>query len=330
LIAHQRVPDSVGVKTAPTGTVNLSIVIVNYNGATFIEHCLASARRECGWSVEIIVLDNASTDDSVAILRRSSHDVILIESTENLGFARGVNAAAKFATAPVIMLLNPDAQVRDGVYRALHLLVSDSSIGVVGPRVCYPNGDLQLSCGFDHTPLRIVMSWTGCDRIAGLWRWIGRVDRSRLDYSSTHDTRWVSGACFLVKREIWDRVGGFDPRYFMYVEDVDFCRTVRVLGKRVVYSPVMTVVHREGGTVEGFNEAALHRSAKSYLAYCRKWHGESSALFVRFALALIFSLRWVVLSLIIAAQRASPERRRKAAAQRRLALALIFERWSKV
>jgi hypothetical protein len=118
-------------------------------------------------------------------------------------------------------------------------------------------------------------------------------ERRLSHYESIRDVAWVSGCCLLTPRALWDAIGGLDERFFMYVEDVDYCRRVRKEGYRVVYDPTLELVHAEGGSVSGFNRAAIARSCSSYLSYTRKWSGQVAALALRGMLGMAMLLRGV-------------------------------------
>ena len=306
----------------------ISVIIVNYNGATFIEQCLESVRRNCGSLAEIVVLDNASTDESIELLAKLPYCIQLVKSEVNLGFARGVNTAARNTSGSVLLLINPDAQLRDPIQPALDRLRSDTNIGVLGLNISFPDGQPQESYGFDHTPARIVLSWTGLARLPIFGHLFARSESRYRRYSDERYVEWVSGAGLLVKRSTWSRVGGFDERYFMYVEDVDFCKSVRTIGERVAYTPRVRVSHKVGGSVLGYNEPALLRTARNYLLYCDKWHGSVSVELVRFGLAVVFFARWIAMSIRNFFSLGDIDRlKNQAIAQRHVAAALLFRRW---
>jgi N-acetylglucosaminyl-diphospho-decaprenol L-rhamnosyltransferase len=303
----------------------LSVVVVNYNGAKFIEQCLESVVGTCGSSTEIVVLDNASSDESIGVIRRQPYPIRLITSNVNLGFARGVNTAIRASRGSVLLLLNPDAQICDPIDPALDQMRSRPDIGVLGLKVSYPDGRPQASYGFDHTPFRIILSWAGFGRLPVVGHFFSLHERRFSHYTTGRDVDWVSGACLLLRRSTWSRIGGFDEKYFMYVEDVDFCKSVRKSGERVSYTPTVHVRHREGGSVVGFNEMAMIRTVRNYLVYCRKWHSGASAEVVRIGLAMVCMARWLLLSLgNMLVKWSTSNVSSKVAAQKHVAAALLF------
>ena len=270
----------------------LSIVIVNYNGKHFMDDCLESIAQCVTDSHEVIVIDNASSDASADYIQDKFPFVRLIRSDENLGFTGGNNRAAKIARGEILLLLNNDTFIKTNINPLLKLFDSDDDLGVVGCRMRYGDGRLQHTFGYTHTPCTIVCSWLGLKRIKFLPKMFRRevIDEHEYDRYQP-DVSWVSGAFLMVRRNLWNQLGGFDDRYFMYMEDVDLCRRITELDYRVAYSPDVEIVHYEGSGKPWIGRAALTRTARSYLIYTYKYYGLPGRLFVRFGLAFVFTLR---------------------------------------
>lgn len=273
--------------------VSLSILVVNYNGEHFIGKCMERMLQRISPSTEVIVIDNHSTDRSLDELRRFGSQIKLIESDRNAGFSGGMNLCAERAKGKWLMLLNPDTMLGFDPSEMVACAESTTDVGVLGPRLLYPDGRQQFSFGYEHSPGRIVASWLGGDRLA---RWTGlwSLQERRPDrYASTREVAWVSGACLLTPRELWNELGGLDERFFMYVEEVDYCRRVRGAGKRVLYEPRFELTHAEGGSAAGFNRAGLSRSCTSYVKYVDKWNGSQAAVVTRVFLGIALTIRAV-------------------------------------
>lgn len=270
----------------------VSVVIVNFNGLRFLRACLESLRKALlGVSHEIIIVDNASADGSGAFLTTEFPDVHLIQSDKNLGFTGGNNLGAKFAKGRFLLLLNNDTECKNH-FGPLIECFFDLQVGAAGCLLRYGDGRLQSSVGYEHTPSRIVLSWVGLSRFFGRSTLFSRTQYDPAFYAqSHHDLAWVSGACLLTRTDIWRQLGGFDEQFFMYCEDVDYCRRVRQLGFRVVFSPHSDVTHYEGAGKAWIGELALLRTVRSYLIYVNKHFGRQSRFFVGVFLSAVFLLR---------------------------------------
>ncbi|HET7832226.1 MAG TPA: glycosyltransferase family 2 protein [Gallionella sp.] len=269
----------------------LSIIIVNYNGRQFLADCLDSIARHVSCPHEVIIVDNASRDGSCDFLRSHYPDVQLIESRVNTGFTGGNNLGAQYARGKLLLLLNNDTRLVTDLSPVLRQF-DDPQLGVLGCRLRYGDGRQQLSIGFDHTPMRLVLSWLGLGSISALPRWFRRSEMCLDKYAQDHaNVAWVSGACLFTPRALWQQVGGLDTGYFMYVEDVDYCKRVRLAGYRVAYTAAAEVVHYEGSGRAWVGGSALRHTMHSYLRYSKKFHSSFSVLSLRALLAAVMLAR---------------------------------------
>lgn len=264
----------------PTEAVRLSVLLVSYNTQGLLDRCLGAldaARAQAGGVSEVIVVDNASHDGSVAHLAAHHPSVRVIVSPSNLGFGRANNLALEASQGDYILLLNTDAFVEpDALRRTLAFMDAHPDVGVLGVRLVGGDGLLQPSCRYFPTP------WNEAVQRMGLQRWFPRtrlVDDMDWDHASVRDCDWVTGCFYLVRRQTVDEVGLFDPRYFLYNEEVDHCMAVRRAGWRVVYFPDTTVIHLGGEsaqTLATLNQATRQVSViqlESSLLYHRKQGG---------------------------------------------------------
>lgn len=273
--------------------IDLSIVIVNFNGMRFLDDCLRSIADNVSCRYEVIVVDNASVDESCAFIRSHYPNVRLIESSVNTGFTVGNNIGVHQASADFVLLLNNDTQMLTDIAPALQQF-TDPRLGALGCRLYYGDGRQQPSFGFDHTPLRIVLSWLGASRFGTLPNVFRRIENRDANY--TYDrlsVDWVSGAFLMTRKDVWMQLGGLDERYFMYVEDVDYCKRVRDLGYRVAYLASIEIIHHEGAGRAWVGGKALLNTMQSYLKYSRKFHGHLAAALVRAALCAVMLSRAV-------------------------------------
>jgi hypothetical protein len=227
---------------------DLSVCIVNWNTRQDLEEAIASVlASDPGLNLEVIVLDNASTDDSADMVRNRFPGVKLLESAENLGFARGYNRAAREASGRHLLVLNPDTVVRMGALRRLvEFMDSQPDAGAAGPRLLNPDGTLQFSCRHFPTPMAAILRNTFLGRLLPRNRFTRSYLMADWDHTTAQPVDWVSGAAICIRRETWERVGGFDERFFMYAEDIDWCLRAQQAGWTVYYVPDAVIVHRIG------------------------------------------------------------------------------------
>lgn len=269
----------------------LSIVIVNYNGLRFLDECIASIAAHVHCSHEVIIVDNASADDSVAYIARNFPQVRLIPSAVNTGFTGGNNIGVRAAKGELVLLLNNDTKLLTPIDAAVAAF-KDASLGALGVHLFYGDGRNQPSVGYEHTPARIVLSWLGLASVAALSNVFRRTETDSAFYDRAHaDVAWVSGAFLLTRRTLWNAIGGLDERYFMYVEDVDYCKHVQLHGFKVAYLPDVRVCHYEGAGKAWIGQAALTRTVRSYKLYLVKHYGALVARLSGTLLAAVLGLR---------------------------------------
>lgn len=250
---------------------DLSIIVVSYNARADLERCLASLAAGAQTTrCEVIVVDNASTDGSAA-LARTFPNVQVIASPENRGFAAANNTGIRASSGRALLLLNSDTIVPPGaIDRLMGELSANPQATVVGPRLVDAQGRAELSFGRMITPLnelrqkRLVRG-----NAAGQPRIVREVERMT---KVRQWPDWVSGACLLVRRDAADAVGLLDDRFFMYVEDVDFCASIRARGGRVLFTPDVEIVHLRGRSAAAAPAATRAAYRRSHLAFYRKHH----------------------------------------------------------
>ena len=277
---------------------DVSVLIVNYNGLRFLDECLESIKTAFSrYSYEVVVVDNASSDGSQACLQARS-DIRYIESLENTGFTGGNNLAARSARGKVLLLLNNDTRIEGQLDSLIDQALAEQ-VGAAGSRLVYSDGRTQFSVGFHHRPLRLVLSWLGLEKKHRLPSIFRRMETDPAYYEQSHTSvDWVSGACLATRREIWERLGGFDEAFFMYCEDVDYCLRVRNSGFKVAFVAETCVTHYEGAGRPWIGGMALQRTGRSYLIFTQKHFGSYFAKLVGFSLAMLFTLRSMVFALV--------------------------------
>lgn len=239
-----------------SGQPAVSIIVVTYNSLGVIGSCLDALARDGAppTEVEVIVIDNLSTDDTVAVLHERYPWVRVIENDENAGFSRAVNLAATHALGRHLLLLNPDARISaEGVARLSRLLDSDPSIGAAAP-VLENEGEevVILAAGHAPTVAKMFLHQSGLSRLGRRWRVLEGHYLFAADVrEGVRDVDWVSGGCLMVPRDVWRRAGGLTDRWFMYAEDVEFCLRLRAAGLRVIIDAGERAQHALGGSSSG-------------------------------------------------------------------------------
>jgi len=251
---------------------HLSIVIVTYNSHADIGRCLSSlVEHPPTIDHETVVVDNASTDGTAVDIRQRWTGIRVIDAGANLGFARANNLGIRQTHGGLILLLNPDTIVPTGaIDRLIAALDARPDAAIAGPRLVSGDGRAELSFGPMLSPfseLRQKVLVRGGERGFGpVATYVERLTRQ------PRDVDWVSGACMLVRRADAEAAGLMDERFFMYVEDVDFCAAVRARGRKVLFAPAAEIVHFRGqsrATAAAPTERAYRRSQ---IAFYEKHH----------------------------------------------------------
>lgn len=227
--------------------LDYSIIIVNYNTRQLLLNCLQSVvDTNIGKQLEIYVVDNASTDGSVAAVQASFPQVHLIANDTNLGFAQANNQVLAQAHGDILVLLNPDTIVRRGAFDALeHTFEQDPVIGVIGPQLLNPDGSIQPSCGSFASAWTEFLFQTFLYKLVPSAFPLGKVVHllQRSLYNNLHEVDWVTGACLAIRKDVVERIGFLDEAFFMYGEDMEWCWRARQAGYKVCYQPEAQVVH---------------------------------------------------------------------------------------
>ena len=253
----------------------VAVIIVNYNAGDDLRLALKSVATECaGLDWQGVVVDNASSDGSASSVAAFSPRVSLLRNDVIAGFSRAANQASAASSAPLLLLLNPDCQLRPGALSALRaVLDAEPACAVAGPRILDPDGEVQGSARGDPDMLTGMFGRTGeLRRLLPFLPAARRnvvVDEAIASGETSRVVDWVSGACMLIRRAALERVGGFDERYFLYWEDADVCRRLRQRGYQIRYVPGAVATHAVGRSSRTARESsirAFHESAYRYYA----------------------------------------------------------------
>ena len=275
-------------------TPDLSIIIVNWNVRELLRACLRSlAPARAKLALQVIVVDSHSSDDSVAMVRQEFPWVELIACEENVGFPRGNNLGLARANGRYILLLNPDTEVvGQALTTMLAYLESHPAVGALGPQLLNPDGSVQSSRRRFPTLATALFESTWLEPLApaSILRHYYVEDVAD---GETAVVDWVTGACLLVRREVVDQIGGLDEDYFMYSEELDWCRRIRAAGWQIVYLPTAQVIHHVGKSSEQAVTARHINFQRAKLRYFYKYHGRLTAGLLR--LFILLNYVWQLL-----------------------------------
>jgi len=278
----------------PAATCAVSVVIVSYNVADLLAAAIGSVLEDlerAGIDSEVIVVDNASADGSAATVRERFPSVRLITNAANVGFGRAANQGMLAAHGELVVVLNPDASVHPGFFAAIKdYLAREPRVGLVGPHIIHADGTTQPSCRRSYTLATAFLESTPLQ-----W-WFGETPDLRrfycrdLDETQAAKVDWVEGACLIARREVMQAVGGFDPRFFMYFEETDWCRRIRDAGWDVAYFPGAQALHHGSRSADQDLIARALNFHRSRHAFMAKERGRLVALLLRVVIGVLFAV----------------------------------------
>ena len=258
--------------------IDVSVIIVNYNTAHLLLEVVEKLEQATqGLRLQYIFVDNASVDHSVALIQKEFPQAALIVNATNVGFGRANNQALALAQGRYFLLLNTDAFVAsDTLSKTVAYMDGNPSCGILGVRLEGRDGELQPCARYFPTPTNLFLQRSGLSRF---FTSVRLVDDMGWDHASIRSCDWVVGCYYLVRRELVDAIGLFDPKYFLYFEEVDHCFAAKRAGWDVVFYPHTTVVHLGGESAKSSGEitqSGRQLSAlqvESELLFFRKNHG---------------------------------------------------------
>ena len=253
--------------------VRISVIIVSYNSESFIEKCIVSVLKNLPPDGEVLILDNASTDRTVVLLEKFLTKIKLIKSNENLGFSRGNNKAVREATGEYLFFLNPDTEINEPIFdEIIEFYEETPDAGIVGPKLIMENGEVQPTVRKLPTILGAFKEYILGTKFA-YGQYVPKTENPL-------EVEMVYGAAMLIRKDLFEKLGGFEEKYFLYYEDADLCKRVRKNGQKIYYYPKIAIKHLVGATQTSQDKYRLN------LASAALYHGFLG----RLALTVIFQI----------------------------------------
>lgn len=278
-----------------SSVIDISILIVSYNTCAVLRECLQSVEASTGsLTIETIVIDNASRDDSVAMVRKEFPSVKVIETGQNLGFGNANNRAYEEATGRYIILLNSDAFLfPDTLQLSIRKMEEDPRTGLASGRLVGRDGALQPSARMFPSPLIQFLVMSGLARRFPRSRFFGQGDRTWADPMQPAEVDWVPGAYSIIRNDVLQKVGFFDPVFFLYYEEVDLCWRIQKAGYKIMYWPEIEVIHIGGESSRQVKTLEMSKGGAQLIL----WRMRSTLLFYRKHMPGKISLiRWLEVS----------------------------------
>jgi len=261
--------------------MDLSVVVVTYNSRSCVLDCLRSLDRARGaLAMEVLVVDNASADGTAGVVRAGEPAARVVETGDNLGYAKAVNRGIRESGGEFVLVLNPDCVVAEGALAALHAWMrSHARCAIAAPRIRNTDGSVEFSARSFPGPFTFLFNRYSL--LTRLWPanpWSRRYLLSDWDHASPRSVDWVSGACMFARRAAIDQVGGMDETYFMFNEDVDWCHAMKDAGWSVDFVPSAEVTHHIGASKERVADRVILERHRGMIHYFRKYHRSNPVL----------------------------------------------------
>lgn len=256
----------------------MTVSIVNWNTRDELRECLRSVLSQESVGIEVIVIDNASSDGSPEMVRDEfGNSVTLVANSKNEGFGTAHNQAIAQANGRYVLVLNPDSHIpqNDVLRRMVDYMDANPDIGILGPKILNPDGSLQFSARRFPPMFAGIFRHTVLGKLFPNNRFVRGYLMTDTPHDHTMDVDWLSGSAILVRKEVFDQIGGFDKRFFMYCEDVDLCKRAHDAQWRVVYHPEVEVSHRIGAASDKNPVAMIKQHHRSMLLYFIKHNARS-------------------------------------------------------
>jgi GT2 family glycosyltransferase len=252
----------------------VSVIIVSWNAKTFLLKCLETlSSKACRYEMEIVVVDNASSDGSADAVEQTFPGVLLLRNTSNTGFAKANNYGIQASSGEYLCLINSDVEVReDCLTRLIDFLEAHPKVGMAGPHITGGDGNLQRSCrGFPTVWNMFCRAWA-LDKVWPRWPFVASYSMSFWDHDDTREVQILSGCFWAIRRSALKDVGLLDEAFFMYGEDMDWCKRFWKAGWKLVFVPTAKAIHYGGASSSNAPVRFFIERHRADLNYWRKHH----------------------------------------------------------
>lgn len=273
--------------------MDVSIIIVNWNTEALLRNCLTSIYKQTtNIDYEVIVVDNASTDQSIEMVRHNFPTVKLIQNKENRGFATANNQALETAQGRFILLLNSDTIVLDkAIEKTFAFASTHPEVGATGCRVLNSDGTVQTTCFMFPSLLNMLLSCTYLYKFFPKNRFFGREQMTWWNRNDVRQVDVITGCFMLIRREAIEQVGLMDESFFVYAEETDLCYRLKENGWKVMFTPVGQIIHLGGQSTAKIPVSMIIHLRLNILRFIKKHHRWPSHTIARFLVALFFTIR---------------------------------------
>jgi len=282
---------------------DLAIVIVTHNSQFWLEKTLTTLKKfylsNTKRKIQVVVVDNASQDNTLAMLKDNFPWAKLIQLNTNLGFAHANNQAIIKTPAKNYLLLNSDTELNEksNLDTILNFIQRKTQVGIITPKLIFSNGKLDPACHRgEPTPLASLFYFLGLEKLFPLNQKFGQYHQTYKDPNTIHTIDACSGAALIIKKTVIDKIGLLDTRFFMYAEDLDWCKRAREAGFLVVYHPGVSIVHHKHKSGIKNSSQLIRNKTKRYffdtmLQYFDKHYAKNYPKFLRLLLNIFISLK---------------------------------------
>lgn len=307
--------------------MDVSIIIVNWNVCELLRHCLKSIYGETrNIEFEVIVVDNASRDGSIEMIKTNFSQVKLFENTKNKGFAAANNQAMLVAKGRYYLLLNPDTVILDNaIARTVKFTDKHPNAAITACKVLSPDGTLQRNCFTYPSAVNLFLSSTYLYKIFPKNRFFGREEMTWWQYDDVHSVEAVTGCFMLVRREVVDKLGGLDEEFFIYAEEADLCYRFTQAGWKIVFTPSPKIIHYGKKSSEQMPVKMALKLWNSKLLFIQKHNSSMKYILSCFLIGAFFLLRlpyWFVIMIM------SREKRKEALLKLKTYAIATFRVWT--
>jgi GT2 family glycosyltransferase len=277
----------------------MSIVIVNWNTGTLLQKCVQSIlENQCDLNLEIIVIDNASSDDSMSGTSEFP-EIVTVFNNANVGFAKANNQGFRIAGGRFILMLNPDTVVRpNALGRMLRFMDANPKVGALGPRLLNPDGSLQPSCSYFPSLTNLLIESLALNRAFSTCKFFARPLMTAWTHDVTQPVDQPSGACLLLRRSALQEVGVLDDRFFVYLEEVDLCYRLKRAGWSIYFLAEAEIIHYGGQSSLRNLDVRIVQRYRSLLRYYAKHFSAKQVVLARVLVMIQMLLRICTLPLL--------------------------------